>query len=220
MNPVKLIKQDHRTVKALFRKFEKASRRADRQKLGVEIIEELTVHTAIEEQLIYPALRARDKRLAGSVLNAFEEHHAVKMVLAELDRMKIDDERYAAKMHVVQEAVEKHIEEEESKLLPRLERLLGAEDSERMARAIMIMKKAAPRHPLPFALDTRRAAVAALFARLNDTGKDLMRKLVDGHKAEANGNGRATRRAKPSTAAIAAKRARQQAGPRRGATAH
>src|SRR5262245_31657397 len=119
MHPVQLIKRDHRTVKGLFRKFEKTDRRAERQKLGQEIIEELSIHAAIEEQLVYPALRARDQRLDDSVLDALEEHHAVKLVLAELDNMTTEDERYAAKMHVVQEAVEMHIEEEEKKLLPR-----------------------------------------------------------------------------------------------------
>src|SRR5437016_5652566 len=112
MDPVKLIKQDHRTVKGLFRKFEAASKRPERQKLAEEIIEELSVHAAIEEQLLYPMLRARDERIEESVLNALEEHHAMKLVLAELDDMDIDEERYCAKMHVVQESVESHIEEE------------------------------------------------------------------------------------------------------------
>jgi hemerythrin superfamily protein len=61
MNPIQLIKQDHRMVKGLFRKFERASRSADRQKIGQEIIEELSVHSAIEEQLIYPLIEARGR---------------------------------------------------------------------------------------------------------------------------------------------------------------
>ena len=129
MDPIKLIKQDHRTVEQLFRKFEKANRKSERQKLGEEIIEELSVHAAIEEQLLYPTLRKLDKRMEGLALNALEEHHAVKMVLAELDKMDADDERYAAKIHVVRESVEMHIEEEEARLLPKLERLLDQEQA-------------------------------------------------------------------------------------------
>ena len=57
MDPIRLIKEDHRTVEDLFRRFENADRRGEKQKLGQEIIEELSVHAVIEEQLIYPLLR-------------------------------------------------------------------------------------------------------------------------------------------------------------------
>src|SRR5687768_10958232 len=103
MDPVKLIKQDHRTVKKLFRSFERATRRADKQRIAEEIIEELSVHATIEEQLLYPLLRRGEERLEEPVLNALEEHHAAKLILAELDKMDADDERFAAKMHVVRE---------------------------------------------------------------------------------------------------------------------
>jgi hemerythrin superfamily protein len=220
MHPVKLIKQDHRTVKALFRKFENASRRSEKQKIGQEIIEELSVHAAIEEQLLYPALRARDKRLEQAALNALEEHHAVKMVLLELDKMKVDDERYDAKMHVVQESVEMHIEEEESELLPRLDNLFETEELQAMADAIVAMKKMAPNHPHPAAPDTPPGnMLASMLAKLSDTSKDVIRKMIDTDKAE--GHRRVKRRASAtSAAAIAAKRSRRGNGKTRGATAH
>jgi hemerythrin superfamily protein len=219
MDPVKLIKQDHRNIKALFRKFEKASRPAERKKLGEEIIEQLSVHSTLEEQLIYSALRARDKRLEGPVLDAIEEHHAVKMVLAELDRMDADDDRYGAKMHFVQEAVEIHIEQEEARLLPRLQRLLDDEDSARMVKAMTMMRKVAPKRPHRLALDLPPGAViAAMLAKLNDTGKDLIRRLTNGDKT--NGHRAVARRRKASAAAIAAKRARHTGEARRGTAAH
>ena len=62
------------------------------------------------------------------------------MVLAELDKMDADDERYAAKMHVVRESVEMHIAEEEAKLLPRLERLLDKEQAQALTEAMRLMK--------------------------------------------------------------------------------
>src|SRR4026207_1691517 len=80
MDPIQLLKQDHRTVKGLFREFEKATRTADKQKLGQEIIEELPIHAAIEETLIYPLIREQGERPEKSVLNALEEHHAVKVI--------------------------------------------------------------------------------------------------------------------------------------------
>ena len=193
MNPIQLIKQDHRTVKGLFRRFENADRHSDKQKLGQEIIEELSIHAAIEEQLIYPVLRARGERMEEAVLNALEEHHAVKLVLAELDKLSADHERYEAKMHVVCESVEMHIEEEESKLLPRLE-ALDADDSRMLAESMLKMKQMAPNHPHPDAADTPPSGViAGLLAKLTDSGKDAVRRITNPDKAA--GHQRVTRRA-------------------------
>jgi hemerythrin superfamily protein len=194
MDPIKLIKRDHQTVKALFRKFESTESRDERQKLGQEIIEELSVHAAIEEQLIYPMLRERDLGRDESVLNALEEHHAVKLTLAELDKMNVDDERYSAKMHVVQESVEMHIEEEEKSLLPRLEELLEDQERESLANEMQGLKKAAPNHPHPAAPDTPPiSTVSATMAKVVDAGKDLVRKVTNRQKAA--GHRRASERA-------------------------
>ncbi len=194
MDPVKLLKQDHRHVKSLFRKFERSKSRAEKQKLGEQIIEELSVHATIEEQLIYPALRAGDKRKEGAVLNALEEHHAVKMTLAELDKMKVGDERYDAKMHVVREAVEMHIEEEEESLLPRLEALLEPDQARELAENMRIMKMAAPDHPHPMAPDTPPGnMVTGVFAKLTDAAKDMVRKVTS--KQKADGHRRVVKRA-------------------------
>jgi hemerythrin superfamily protein len=194
MNPIRLIKQDHRTVKGLFRRFKNADRHSEKQKLGQEIIEELSVHAAIEEQLIYPLLRARGESMEDAVLNALEEHHAVKLVLAELDNLSADHERYAAKIHVVCESVAMHIEEEESKILPRLERALDADDRKILAESMLRMKQTAPNHPHPDAADTPPTGVmAALIAKLTDSGTDVVRRITDADKAA--GHRRVTRRA-------------------------
>lgn len=202
MDPIRLIKQDHRRVKVLFRRIEQAKSKSERQKIGQEIIEELSVHAAIEEQLIYPMLRhAEGKRAVQNVLNALEEHHAMKMVLAELDKMDASDERYLAKFHVVREATESHIEEEEKKLLPALSRLLDAERSRDLADAMRMMKAAAPNHPHPMAPDEPPGnVVAAMLAKMSDTGKDLLRKLTSSNKAA--GHARVTRRAQAQVAAV------------------
>jgi hemerythrin-like domain-containing protein len=206
MDPVRLIKQDHRRVKVLFRRLEQAKSKSERQKVGEEIIEELSVHAAIEEQLIYPILRKSGaKRAEESVLNALEEHHVMKLVLAELDGMETSDARYLAKFHVVREAVESHIDEEESKLLPVLERSLEPEMSRTLADAMRMMKAAAPNHPHPMAPDEPPGnLVAAMLAKMSDAGKDLIRKLTDPDKAA--GHRRVARRATANVRAI--KRAR------------
>ena len=186
MELVRLIRQDHRTVKSLFRKFRQASRRAEKEKIGQQIIEELSVHAVLEEQLVYPLLR-EEGRLEGPILDALEEHHAVKLVLAELDGMTPEDERYDAKIHVVQESVEMHIEEEEAKLLPRLEKLLGPEQSRALADTMREMKLTAPNHPHPGAPDTPPGnVVAGLAAKMMDAGKDAVRGVTNMHKAQGS----------------------------------
>jgi hemerythrin superfamily protein len=198
MNPAQLLKRDHRTVKALFRKLERASRRSEKQRLGQEIIEELSVHATIEEQLVYPLLRERGRRLEDPLLNALEEHHAVKLTLAELDKMTADDERYDAKMHVVQEVVEMHIAEEEKELLPRLAKLLDREERRQLGAAIRSMKLGAPNHPHPMAPDTPPGnLIAGMAARLIDGGKDVLRGITNEDKA------RGSRRVKRRAAAAA-----------------
>jgi hemerythrin superfamily protein len=195
MDPVKLIKQDHRAVKSLFRKFERADRRAEKQKIAEEIIEELSIHAIIEEQLVYPVLREAERRLERRVLNALEEHHSAKLLLAELDKMKVEEERYGAKMHVVRQTVETHIEEEESTLLPRLDKLLDDDARSALAEAMMAARKVAPNHPHPAAPDTPPAGmITGLFAKVIDAGKDMVRKVTSSDKAA--GHLRMMRRAK------------------------
>jgi hemerythrin superfamily protein len=220
MNPVQLIKKDHRTVRGLFRKFESADRHSERQQLGQEIIEELSVHAAIEEQLVYPLLRERDARMEDAVLEALEEHHAMKLILDELDELSADHERYRAKMHVVREQVETHIEEEEDRVLPRLEAVLDEEERKEMADAMLAMKEAAPTHPHPAAPDTPRGVgIASLVASVTDAGKDLVRSItspdrarahrVVGRRAMAATRGRRTRRG--SSGATRSRRSRRGA---------
>jgi hemerythrin superfamily protein len=186
MNPSNLLKQDHRTVKALFRKYERATKPSEKQSIGEQIIEELSVHAAIEEQLVYPILRA-DKRMESKVIDAIEEHHAVKLVLAELDKMKVDDERYDGKIHFVTEAVETHIEEEEDELLPRLDKVLDAEQRKMLSQAMVKMKGVAPNHPHLRLPDVSPAGlVAGIVAKVLDAGKDVVRRVTSSDKARGH----------------------------------
>lgn len=178
-DPVKVIKQDHRRVKTLFRDFDRARGRAEQQKIARKIIEELSVHATIEEQLVYPVLRERENRMEPQVLNALEEHHAAKLVLAELDDMNADEERFKAKMHVARSTVETHMAEEEAQLLPKLAKLLDAEQRSRIGAAMERLRQSAPKHPHPSAPDTPPAgAIAAMLAKFTDAGMDFVRKIT------------------------------------------
>src|SRR3954465_5223227 len=99
MDAITLLKDDHKTVKRLFRKFEQAGDRAftTKKKLVDKITEELSVHSAIEEQVFYPSVRHAVESTEDDVLESLEEHHIVKWTLSELENMDPHDERYDAK---------------------------------------------------------------------------------------------------------------------------
>src|SRR3954453_15486165 len=102
MDAITLLRNDHRTVEQLFKRFEKAGDNADTAKREVvdRIIEELSVHAAIEEQLFSPAARATVPGVEDIALESLEEHHIVKWVLSELPGMAPTDERFDAKVTV------------------------------------------------------------------------------------------------------------------------
>src|SRR5947207_12149006 len=87
MDAITMLKDDHRTVEQLFKRFEKAGDNAfvEKRRIVDSIIEGLSVHAAIEEQLFYPVVRATVRRTDDTVLESLEEHHVVKWVLSELE---------------------------------------------------------------------------------------------------------------------------------------
>jgi len=185
MDAVTLLRNDHKTVEGLFKKFEKAGPNAHKTKqdLVEKIIEELSIHAAIEEQVLYPAAREADPDEDALVLESLEEHHIVKWVLSELDGMSPEDERFTAKVTVLIENVRHHVEEEEGELFPALRKAMKRKDLEELAQAMEKAKKAAPTHPHPRAPDTPPGNLVAGVAagavdRAQDTGKKTVRKIL------------------------------------------
>ena len=125
---VEMLKHDHEKVKALFQQYEAAGHRAHRKKQGLaeEVFAELAVHTTLEEELFYPAMkRQTDQDGKDLVVEAVEEHHVVTTLMDELKGLDPTDERYDAKFKVLMENVEHHIEEEEGEMFPEAEEVLG-----------------------------------------------------------------------------------------------
>jgi hypothetical protein len=106
--------KQHREVEGFFKQIEKTEDSDERKKLMAEIKHALELHTRLEEEIFYPAVRGLEtKKAEDMVLEAYEEHHVVKLVLAELPQLDPDDEHFEAKMTVLKELVEHHVEEEE-----------------------------------------------------------------------------------------------------------
>ena len=129
-NAVDILKADHAKVKQLFDDFEAADDDQEKEQLVVTALQELTIHAALEEEIIYPAIRALDddKEHVKKMDEALEEHHAAKLLIAELATMTSDEERYDAKFKVLAESVRHHIEEEENEVLPKAEESLDLEE--------------------------------------------------------------------------------------------
>jgi hemerythrin-like domain-containing protein len=130
MNAITLLKQDHKTVKGLFRQFEEAGDKAHKRKgeIAEKTCEELEVHATIEEEIFYPAvMEAVSKEGKDLVREALEEHAVVKKLVEELQSMSAEDEQFEAKYTVLAESVKHHIEEEEGEMMPQAEKKLGTE---------------------------------------------------------------------------------------------
>ena len=92
-----------------------------KQDIVERIVRELSIHAAIEEMVLYPAIReaAENGDIDKMVLESLEEHHIVKWMLSELERMSPDDERFDAKVTVLIENVRHHVDGRGEGALPQ-----------------------------------------------------------------------------------------------------
>ena len=111
---IALLKEDHRKVEDLFGQFEKASGDGRKQKIAEQICMELTVHTELEEKIFYPACEGKVEE--DLLKEAYVEHDGAKVLIAEIEAGGPDDEYYDAKVKVLQEQIEHHVEEEEKRM--------------------------------------------------------------------------------------------------------
>jgi len=138
-----LLKKDHDMVKKLFSEFEKSADSAHKKRLSIaeEICEELRVHSAIEEEIFYPAVKAiRDKKAKFDIEEALEEHKQVKSVIEDVRKLNGDEPAFGAKMKVLKEDVEHHAEEEETEIFKEA-RKLGNERLEELGEKLQIAKE-------------------------------------------------------------------------------
>ena len=108
---IALLKEDHEKVKQLFKDFEGASGSGRKEKLAREICRELIVHSKIEEEIFYPACKGKVEE--DLLKEGYVEHDAAKLLIAEILDGEPSDDFYDAKVKVLQEEIEHHIEEEE-----------------------------------------------------------------------------------------------------------
>ena len=143
-----LLRKDHTEVRRLFKEFQKASTtQARKGKLVDDIIELLTVHTYIENEVMYPRVRELLPDLEDDVLESYEEHHVADVLVVELAGMKPDHERFDAKTTVLIENVTHHMDEEEQDWFPKVREGLGRKQLQQLGDELLAAKERAPRSP-------------------------------------------------------------------------
>lgn len=145
-----LLKEDHKTVEQLFKRFERAGDEAfaAKRELVDSIIEELTTHAYIEETIFYPAAREAVPQTEDHVLESIEEHHVVVWMLSELTTLEPQAENFDAKVTVLIENVRHHVEEEEQDWFPEVRKAMGRKQLQELGERMLAAKKDAPRDPL------------------------------------------------------------------------
>ncbi len=144
MDALALLKDDHEKMRKLLEELETTTERGvkTREELFSKIKGELTVHEIIEEEIFYPALRDHPKA-KDIVLEGYEEHHVVDLVMAELEDLPVDDESWGAKAKVMKENVEHHMEEEEGEMFQKARSILDRDELEALGRRMEARKSAA-----------------------------------------------------------------------------
>ena len=125
IDAVELLKQQHREVEDMFEQFEKMTDRAktSKKKLADQICEALIMHTTIEEEIFYPATREASEDTEDMVDEAVVEHASAKDLIAQIMEMDPGDDLYDAKVKVLSEMIEHHVEEEEKEMFPKARKL-------------------------------------------------------------------------------------------------
>jgi hemerythrin-like domain-containing protein len=144
-----LLKDEHKLIKKAFDDFQKAGDKAyaEKGKIVDRIIELLTVHTYIENEVMYPRIRELLPDVEDDVLESYEEHHVADVLVLELSLMKPDNDRFTAKTTVLIENVLHHIDEEEQEWFPKVRDGVGRKKLQELGAEMIEKRKRAPKRP-------------------------------------------------------------------------
>jgi iron-sulfur cluster repair protein YtfE (RIC family) len=131
MDAFELLKKDHKKVSQLFKDIEAASSAETKKQIFSRLKGELDVHAQVEERIFYPALENKDEA-RDITLEAYEEHKVVKDLLSELENGNAPDDEWDAKLTVLKENVEHHVEEEEGELFSKARQVLSRQQIEEL----------------------------------------------------------------------------------------
>ena len=139
MNVLDVMRRDHDYLKKLLEKAEESEQGSEREQLLATIRAELAAHEVAEEQLVYPALKQHEEA-KDIVMEGYEEHHVADVLLDELMDVQAESDVWKAKMKVLKESLEHHIEEEEGEMFDTAKRVLERGQLEDLGRRMEQMK--------------------------------------------------------------------------------
>jgi hemerythrin superfamily protein len=175
MDIIDLLTDDHAEVNQLFGRFSQASKPETKDELAKDIIHDLSVHAAVEEQFVYPLIRKKVDGGDDLVDHAVEEHQEVKQLLADLEKLDASDSQFTAKMDKVISSVREHVGEEEDEVLPKLRDATTDDTREKLGSVVEKAKSLVPTHPHPLVPGTATAQmVAGPWASIVDHARDLI----------------------------------------------
>jgi hemerythrin-like domain-containing protein len=139
MNAIDLLEQQHREVEELFEELEGAGENAKKTKERVcqELADALAVHAEIEEKLFYP--ESKQENTEDILRESLEEHLSMKRLLADILEGEVEDDQFDARITVLKEQVEHHVEEEEKELFPKVRKALSREELDDLGTRMQAM---------------------------------------------------------------------------------
>jgi hemerythrin HHE cation binding domain-containing protein len=153
MDALTMLEREHDTMRKLLTELEATTERGvkTRQELFARIKGDLTLHEVIEEEIFYPELKSHPKA-EDIVLEGYEEHHVVDLLMGELESLDVDDETWGAKAKVMKENVEHHMEEEEGDMFRKARQVFDKAELEDLGQRMEQRRVAAARElgiPVP-----------------------------------------------------------------------
>ena len=142
MDIFEAIRVNHEQLRDLLDKLESVRGPKAREKNFVRLRDEMVVHNAVEERVFYPTL-LDEKDAREEALEAIEEHNVIAYLLADLEETPADDERWKAKLTVLHELFEHHVEEEEQEIFDTMQEILSDEETDEMGKEYQAEKDAA-----------------------------------------------------------------------------
>lgn len=184
MDVIDLLEHDHGTAKSLIKRFNDGE--GDKEAIARELLDELEAHTSLEERLVYPALRGEVPDVDDVVVEGTEEHHVAEQLIDEIRGLDPSDEAWAAKVKVLGENVEHHIEEEQDELFPKVKDAMDSTRRQALGEEAQRLKRQLAFEAMTV-VDLREKAKDAGFEGTSSMNKaELVDTLVDAALGASN----------------------------------
>jgi hemerythrin superfamily protein len=179
MDALELLTADHNRVRGLFKRFKDAEGKDDSatmQELAMKIVEELTIHTTVEEEIFYPAVTGCSEEIKDVVEEGWQEHLVAKRIIDELGSCETGSDPWTAKVKVLIESVEHHADEEEQEMFPKVRSKVDDAVREDLAMQMATRKVELGAPPVEMALDLTKAELEELAKTQEIPGRSKMNK--------------------------------------------